>query len=208
MVQARKRLAVFASGSGSNFAAIAEAAQSADAPYEAALLICDKPNAFVLERAGRMGVPAAVFRPKTYASREAYEADVVRTLREHDIDFIALAGYMRLITSTLLDAYENRILNIHPSLLPAFPGLRAVEQALEYGAKVAGVTVHFVDSGMDTGPIIAQEAVPVLSDDTADTLAERIHAIEHRLYPAVIRAYAEGRVQLNGRQVSIEGELR
>ena len=208
---AKKKVAVFASGSGSNFEAIVKAAEAdPNCPYEAALLICDKPSAFALERAKRHNVPAKVFRPKAYESREAYEEDIVRELRERSIDFIVLAGYMRLITSVLLSAYENRILNIHPSLLPAFPGLHAVEQALEYGAKVAGVTVHLVDGGMDTGPIIAQEAIPVLTDDTPKTLYPRIQQIEHRLYPAVVKAFAEGRIlaETNGRKVKVEGILR
>lgn len=205
---ARKRAAVFASGSGSNFEAIAKAcAEDRACPCDIALLVCDKPGASALERAKRLGIEAAVFRPKAYVSREAYEADVVRELQARGIDFIILAGYMRLITSTLLSAYENRILNIHPSLLPAFPGLHAVEQALEYGAKIAGVTVHLVDGGMDTGPIIAQEAIPVLAGDTAETLYSRIQEIEHRLYPAVVKAFASGRIRLgdDGRRVAIEG---
>ena len=205
----RKRIAVFASGSGSNFEAVATAAAGdADSPYEVALLVCDKPGARAIERAERLGVPVLAVRPKQYDSREAYEADVVRELRERGIDFVVLAGYMRLITATLLDAFPNRILNIHPSLLPAFPGLHAVEQALAYGAKVAGVTVHYVDGGMDSGAIIAQEAIPVRSDDTPETLFPRVQAIEHRLYPAVVRAFAENRVRLDGRRVTIEGGLR
>ncbi|HZG88305.1 phosphoribosylglycinamide formyltransferase [Paenibacillus sp.] len=205
---AKKRVAVFASGSGSNFEAVVSASvRDAASPYEVALLVCDKPGAGAIERAERLGVPVYAVRPKSYASREAYEADVVRELRERGIDFIVLAGYMRLVTSVLLDAFENRILNIHPSLLPAFPGLHAVEQALAYGAKVAGVTVHFVDGGMDSGAIIAQEALAVLPDDTADTLYPRVQVIEHRLYPAVVRAFAEDRVRLDGRRVVVEGGL-
>lgn len=205
---ARKQVAVFASGSGSNFEAVVAASLADSAsPYEVALLVCDKPGAYAVERAGRLGVPVFAVRPKDYGSREAYEAAVVGELQERGIDVIVLAGYMRLITPVLLDAYENRILNIHPSLLPAFPGLHAVEQALEYGAKVAGVTVHFVDGGMDTGPIIAQETLPVLPDDTAETLYPRVQAIEHRLYPAVVRAVTEDRVRLAGRRVMVAGGL-
>jgi len=205
---ARKpNIAVFASGSGSNFERIAAAAAGGAASYEVALLVCDKPNAQAIARAERLGVPVFAARPKDYASREAYEADVVAKLREFGVDFVVLAGYMRLITDTLLSAYDNRILNVHPSLLPAFPGLHAVEQAIEYGAKAAGVTVHFVDGGMDSGPIIAQEAIPVRDDDTAETLYPRIQEIEHRLYPAVVSAFAEGRVRLEGRRVTIEGGL-
>lgn len=208
MAAARKQVAIFASGSGSNFEAVVSAsAGDAASPYEVALLVCDKPGALAVERAGRLGVPVLEVRPKSYASREAYESDVVRELTARGIDFIVLAGYMRLITSVLLSAYENRILNVHPSLLPAFPGLRAVEQALDYGAKLAGVTVHYVDGGMDSGAIIAQDCVPVLPDDTAETLYPRIQELEHRLYPAIVRAFAEDRVQLDGRRVTVVGGL-
>jgi len=205
---ARKQVAVFASGSGSNFEAVVSAvAGDAASPYEVSLLVCDKPGAAAIARAERLGVPVYAVRPKSYPSREAYEADLVRELRARGIDFVVLAGYMRLVTATLLDAYPNRILNIHPSLLPAFPGLHAVEQALEYGAKVAGVTVHFVDDGMDSGAIIAQEAIAVRDDDTAETLFPRVQVVEHRLYPAVVRAFAEDRVHLDGRRVTVEGGL-
>ncbi|MCI3922823.1 phosphoribosylglycinamide formyltransferase [Paenibacillus sp. TRM 82003] len=208
---ARKQVAVFASGSGSNFEAVAHQAANgaggAASSYEVALLVCDKPGAYAMERAARLGIPVLAVRPKDYPSREAYEADVVRELRARDIDFVVLAGYMRLITSTLLEAFENRILNIHPSLLPAFPGLRAVEQALAYGAKVVGVTVHYVDGGMDSGAIIAQEALPVEPGDTAETLYPRVQQVEHRLYPAVVRAFAEDRIRLDGRSVTFEGGL-
>lgn len=204
---ARKRIAVFASGSGSNFESVAAAAVDPAAPYEVALLVCDKPGAGALARAERLGVPALVVRPKEYASREAYETFLVGELRAAGIDFVVLAGYMRLVTAVLLGAFPNRILNIHPSLLPAFPGLHAVEQALEYGAKAAGVTVHFVDAGMDSGAVIAQEAIAVRDDDTAETLYPRIQAVEHRLYPAVVRAFAEGRIRLDGRRVSVDGGL-
>jgi phosphoribosylglycinamide formyltransferase-1 len=208
MAMARKQVAIFASGSGSNFEAVVSAsAGDAASPYEAALLVCDKPGALAVARAERLGVPVLQVRPKEYDSREAYEADVVRELVTRGIDFVVLAGYMRLITPTLLTAYENRILNVHPSLLPAFPGLRAVEQAVAYGAKVAGITVHYVDGGMDSGAIIVQESISVLPGDTAETLYPRIRRIEHRLYPAVVRAFAEGRVHLDGRRVTIEGGL-
>lgn len=204
----RRRIAVFASGSGSNFEAVAAHAAAADSPYEIALLVCDKPRAGAIARAERLGVPVYAVRPKDFASREEYEADIIRELRRCGVEFIVLAGYMRLVTSVLLNAYPDRILNIHPSLLPAFPGLDAIGQAIAYGAKVTGVTVHFVDAGLDSGPIIAQEAVAVLDGDTAETLASRIHAAEHRLYPAVVRAFAEGRIRLSGRHVAVEGGLQ
>jgi phosphoribosylglycinamide formyltransferase-1 len=199
-VQSSKRIAIFASGSGSNFEAIVKASIADNTAYQVVGLVCDKPDAYVLQRAARLGIPAHVVRPKQYLNREAYEHELVRHLAAWDIDFIVLAGYMRLITPVLLTAYDNRILNVHPSLLPAFPGIHAVEQALAYGAKVVGVTVHLVDGGMDSGPIVAQEAIVVHAEDTAQTLLTRIQAVEHRMYPEAVRAYAEGRVRLEGRR--------
>lgn len=198
------RVAVFASGSGSNFQAIVEAVQRDRLDIEIALLVCDKPGARVVERAEAAGVAAFTFRPKEYASREAYEAEIVRVLEEQAIDLVVLAGYMRLVTKTLLDPYEGRIINIHPSLLPAFPGMDGIGDAYRYGVKVTGVTVHFVDDGVDTGPIIAQEPVLVDPHDTLETLAGKIHATEHELYPRVIRWISEGRVRLDGRRVVLD----
>ena len=190
------RVAVFASGSGSNFQALLDAVQ-ADPQFgaEIALLICDKPGAYVLERAAAAGVKALVFTPKSYASRGDYEAAVVEQLRAEGIDWIALAGYMRLVTSVLLEAYGGRILNIHPALLPSFPGQHSVQQALDYGVRITGVTVHLVDDGMDTGPILAQRAVEVRDDDTVESLSQRIHAVEHELYPATLRAMIAGELK-------------
>lgn len=197
------RIAVFASGSGSNFQAIVDAVQSGKLDVEVGLLVCDKPGAKVVERAAAAGVDTFAFRPKEYNSKEAYEADIVERLKEKEIDLVVLAGYMRIITDTLLKPYEGRIVNIHPSLLPSFPGLDAIGQALAHGVKVTGVTVHFVDGGMDTGPIIAQRSVEVAGGDDADSLASKIHPIEHELYPHVIRAIREGRVAVSedGRRV-------
>ncbi|MDG0872365.1 phosphoribosylglycinamide formyltransferase [Paenibacillus thiaminolyticus] len=186
------RIAVFASGSGSNFQALAEASRAGQLGGEVALLVCDKPGARVLERAREAGVPAAVFEPKRYESRGHYERDVLGTLSRHGVQWIALAGYMRLVTPVLLEAYEGRILNIHPSLLPSFPGLHAVRQALDYGVKVTGVTVHLVDAGMDTGPIVAQEAVAIGEDDTLESLLAKIQEVEHRIYPQVVRSLLAG----------------
>jgi phosphoribosylglycinamide formyltransferase-1 len=195
-----QRIAIFASGSGSNFEALAESAQELKkqgvSPYEIVLLVCDQPSAYVLTRAERRGIPALLLRPRDYASREAYEEQIAHHLRAYKIDLIVLAGYMRLITQVLLNVYGNRILNIHPSLLPAFPGLRAVEQAYHHGVKVIGVTVHLVDEQMDHGPILAQEAISVHPTDTIETLYTRIHAVEHRLYPEVVRIFAEGQSKL------------
>lgn len=203
MASSPLRIAVFASGSGSNFQALAEAIADGGIPAELALLVCDKPEAGVVRRAEALGVPTLQFRPKEYASREAYEREIVERLVSEDVGLIVLAGYMRLITDVLVKPYYGRMINIHPALLPAFPGVRAVRQALEYGVKLAGATVHYVDGGMDSGPIIAQRAVEVADDDTEETLTERIHAVEHELLPRVVRWIAEGRVTLDGRKVSI-----
>lgn len=204
-IQPRKfRIAIFASGSGSNFQAIVDAVKRRELDVEVALLVCDKPQAKVVQRAYAAGVAAFTFRPKEYASREAYEAEIVRVLEEHEIDLVVLAGYMRLITSVLLEPFEGRIINIHPSLLPSFPGVDGIGDAYRYGVRVTGVTVHFVDDGMDTGPIIAQEPVKIEPDDTLETLAAKIHAVEHKLYPEVIRQISEGRVRLAGRRVVFE----
>lgn len=200
------RIAVFASGDGSNFQAIADRAAAGALGAEVALLVSDKPKANVVERARAAGVETYVFRPKEYPSREAYEADIVRELQTRGIDLVVLAGYMRLLTPCLLTPYTGRIINVHPSLLPAFPGLDALGQALAHGVKVTGVTVHYVDGGMDTGPIIAQRAITVGEEDTAATLAERVHAVEHDLYSEAVRAIAEGRVRLEGRRVIVAAD--
>jgi phosphoribosylglycinamide formyltransferase-1 len=200
------RIAVFASGSGSNFQALAEAIRRDGIPAAIDLVICDKPSAYVLERAKSFGIDTFVFRPKDYPSREAYEAKILEELNRRGIDLIVLAGYMRLVTSVLVEPYYGRMINIHPALLPAFPGTNGIRQALDYGVKITGVTVHFVDGGMDTGPIIAQQAVEVEPGDTEETLAARVHAAEHQLLPRVVRWIAEGRVRLDGRHVTVRDE--
>ncbi|MFU1796782.1 phosphoribosylglycinamide formyltransferase [Paenibacillus azoreducens] len=198
------RIAVFASGEGSNFQALAERANAGElGGAEIALLVCDKPSAPVVQRAERLGVQAHLFKPKDYNSREAYEREIVHKLEEQRVDLVVLAGYMRLLTPVIVDKYRGRLINIHPSLLPAFPGKDAIGQALAYGVKVSGVTVHFVDEGMDTGPIIAQKALPIVSGETVDSLAQAIHAIERELYPQVVSWFAKGLVQLDGRQVTV-----
>lgn len=180
-----RRAAVFASGTGSNFEAIMK--EKAHLGCDIVLLVCDKPGAAVLEKAEKFGVPTYVFDPKQYSSKEAYEAELVKELQKLDISWVFLAGYMRIIGPTLLTPFEGRIVNIHPSLLPAFPGKDAIGDAFRAGVKVTGVTIHFIDEGVDTGPIIAQESVPVLPEDTQETLRQRIQAVEHQLYPRVIK---------------------
>ncbi|AIQ39209.1 phosphoribosylglycinamide formyltransferase [Paenibacillus sp. FSL R5-0912] len=198
------RIAVFASGQGSNFAALVQAQQEGKlGGGSIELLVSDKPEAPVAQRAEEAGIPALLLRPKDFAGRELYEAAIVAELQRRDIGLIVLAGYMRLISPVLLEPYAGRIINIHPSLLPAFTGKDAIGQALDYGVKLTGVTVHFVDGGMDTGPVIAQHSVEVKPGDTADSLAERIHQVEYGLYPEVVAALAAGRVDLNGRITTI-----
>ncbi|WP_172373220.1 phosphoribosylglycinamide formyltransferase [Sporosarcina jiandibaonis] len=177
----KTKIAVFASGSGSNFAAIEEACRNGELNAEIALVVTNKPEAYVVERAEMAGIPVAAFRPKDYESREFYEAAILESLQEAGAEWLVLAGYMRLVGHTLLAAYPSRIVNIHPSLLPSFPGKDAIGQAIEHGVKVTGVTVHLVDEGMDTGPILAQCAVDVVDGD-AEKTAEAIHAVEHFLY--------------------------
>lgn len=178
--------AVFASGSGSNFQSIVDAVSRNEIPGKCRLLICDKPEAKVLKRAEQAGIPAIVFDPKKFESKADYEQAILEKLKEYQIQFIALAGYMRLVGSVLLDAYDRKIVNVHPSLLPAFPGLDAVGQAIKAGVKVTGVTIHYVDSGMDTGPIIAQQAVEISEGDSREELMRKIHAAEHGLYPRTL----------------------
>ncbi|MFC6332713.1 phosphoribosylglycinamide formyltransferase [Paenibacillus septentrionalis] len=198
------RIAVFASGNGSNFQAIADAVQAGKLDVSIELLVCDKPQAPVVARAERAGVEAFVFKPKDYASREAYEQEILQKLRDKQVDLVVLAGYMRIITSVLVEPYEGKMINIHPSMLPSFPGVNAIGQALQYGVKVTGVTVHFVDGGLDSGPIIAQRAVDILPGDTEESVAARIHAVEQELYPQVIEWIAAGKVSIEGRHVVID----
>ncbi|MBL1230361.1 phosphoribosylglycinamide formyltransferase [Enterococcus sp. BWB1-3] len=181
------RIAVFASGSGSNFQAIAESVQAGKIDGEIVLLFSDQKDAKVLERAEKLGIPSASFSPKDFSSKGIYEAELLHLLEEKEVELIVLAGYMRLIGPVLLEAYPEKIINIHPSLLPLFPGLHGIRDAFEAKAEETGVTIHFIDKGIDTGPVIVQEKVAIHSDDTLEGLEEKIHKVEHRLYPIVIQ---------------------
>ena len=187
-----KKIAVFASGSGSNFQALYEAVESGLLHVDLSLLVCDRPGAYVEERARMAGVRVLSLRPKDFLNKALYEKEILKQLLALDIEFIILAGYMRLIGQTLLEQYEGRIVNIHPSLLPDFPGKDAIGQAYAAGVKVSGVTVHFVDAGMDTGEVIAQQKVPILPEDTRETLQAKIQRVEHQLYPAVVEQLLNG----------------
>jgi phosphoribosylglycinamide formyltransferase-1 len=203
MPDASLRLAVLASGRGSNLQAIIDAIEQKRLQAVLAVVISNKAEAPALERARKHGVPAVFLDPKATPGREAYDAVILEHLRKHDVGLVALAGYMKIVTRVLIDAYAHRIMNIHPSLLPAFPGLAAQQQALDWGAKVSGCTVHFVEEGVDTGPIIQQAAVPVLEGDQAESLEARILEQEHRIYPEAIQLFAEGRLAIEGRRVRI-----
>ncbi len=202
----RLRIGVLASGRGSNLQAIIEAVERSALPAELAVVVSDRETARALDRARAHAVPAVCLNPKDYPDRDACDRAVLGALEAHRVDLVCLAGFMRLLGARFVRALSGRVMNIHPSLLPAFPGLGAQRQALEHGVRVTGATVHFVDEGVDTGPIILQEAVPVLPGDTEDTLSARILDAEHRLYPEAICLYAAGRLRIVGRRVVIEGE--
>jgi phosphoribosylglycinamide formyltransferase-1 len=195
------RVGVLASGRGSNLQAILEASRAPDFPARVVVVVSDRERAVALERAAAAGVPAVFLDPKAHGDREAYDAALLACLASHRAELVCLAGFMRILGGAFVRELRGRLVNIHPSLLPAFPGLHAQRQALDHGVRIAGVTVHFVDEGVDTGPIIAQAAVPVRDDDTEESLSERILVEEHRLYPDVIRRFAEGRLALEGRRV-------
>lgn len=205
------RVAIFASGNGSNFAHLVEHFRG-QAKVDIVLLICDRAGAYVLERAEALQIPSICIRPKEFANKSEYELAIIQQLEAYEVDWIVLAGYMRLVGPTLLHRYSHRIINLHPALLPAFPGKDAIEQAYSYGVKVTGVTVHFVDEGMDTGPIILQEAVPIVEGESLEALSEKIHEVEHRLLPKAVELLATSEVQCQGRRVhlnsskTIEGE--
>lgn len=195
------RLGVLASGRGSNLQAIMDAAAAGKINAEVAVVISDHSDAYALERARQRGIPAEFVDSKSFGSKEEYEEVIVELLKRHGVELVCLAGYMLVVGAVMLNAFPNRILNIHPALLPAFQGLHGQEQAWRHGVKFSGCTVHFVDEGVDTGPIIIQAVVPVLDDDTADTLAARILEQEHVIYPEAIQRFAEGRLKIVGRKV-------
>lgn len=197
---ARKRVVVLISGGGSNMLALAKAASEPDFPAEIVAVISDRADAGGLAKAAVLGIPTFSFVRKDYDSKEAHEAAILTTLERLSPDIICLAGYMRLLSATFINAYEGRIINIHPSLLPLFPGLHTHQRAIDAGMNEAGCTVHFVTEGMDEGPVILQAKVPVLAGDTAETLAARVLTVEHRTYPAALRLIAEGKVWMEGGQ--------
>jgi phosphoribosylglycinamide formyltransferase-1 len=199
------RIGVLGSGSGSNCEAILKACASGRIPGQVVIVLSDVPDALILERARWHGVKAQFIGPSQLKTKlePELEEQAVRMLLDEGVRFVALAGFMRLVKSAMLHAFRDRLINVHPSLLPAFPGLRAWEQALTHGAKVTGCTVHFVDESVDGGPIIMQQAVPVLPNDTPGALLQRIQLVEHQIYPEAIRLFAQGKLEIEGRKVKI-----
>lgn len=200
-------LGVLVSGNGSNLQAILDAIESGQLDADCRLVVSNRPSAYALVRAQKADVKSIVLDHKSYASRETFDAALVASLREAGVEWIALAGFMRVLTPVFLEAFAHKIVNIHPSLLPAFPGVAAQAQAFAYGVKVTGCTAHFVDGGVDTGPIIAQSAVPVLESDTLETLQERILVQEHKIFVEALQAIAQGKVRypLDGRRAASTG---
>ncbi len=212
----KKVLGILVSGRGSNLQAFIDAINSDRLVAKIGVVIADNPEANALRRVAGLNIPTAVVERKKYATKQAFEAAIIEQLDLHHVELVLLAGFMRILSPQFINRFPTRIMNIHPALLPAFPGLDAQQQALDYGVKVSGATVHFVDEGMDSGPIVLQEAVPVEEDDNVASLSERILHLEHRLYVRAVRLYCEDRIHIAGRAVKIlpprqkpkeEGEL-
>jgi len=198
-----------ASGRGSNLQAIIDAIEARQVQAKIVAVISNKKDAVALERARKHGLKDLFVDPKPFAgrpdSREAYDRAILEILQQHEVELVLLAGYMKIVTAVLVNAYADRMMNIHPSLLPSFPGLDVQKKAIDWGCKLAGCTVHFVTEGVDEGPIIVQAAVPILDDDTAETLAARILVQEHKIYPRAVELFAEGRLRVDGRRVVVVG---
>jgi len=196
------KLGVLVSGRGSNLQAIIDNIEKGALSVEIAVVISDQPDAYALERARKHNIPAVHVSAKGYkGKRDAYDTLLVQELQKRSVDLVCLAGFMRIITPALIKAFPNRIMNIHPAILPAFPGLHVQKKALEHGVKFSGCTVHFVDEGMDTGPIVVQAVVPILDNDTEDGVSERILKQEHKIYSRAIQLFAEGKLRIEGRRV-------
>lgn len=200
----RLKVGVLVSGSGTNLQSIIDAVEAGRINASLAVVVSSRPGAYALERARRHGIETVVITKEEFPDREAYDAELERVLRERGVGLVVLAGFMRLLSSSFIRAFPMRIMNIHPSLLPAFPGLDVQKKAVEHGVRFSGCTVHFADEGLDSGPIIIQAVVPVMQGDTAETLSRRILAEEHRIYPEAVRLFAEGRLSVEGRRVVIK----
>lgn len=196
-------IAVLCSGSGTNLQAIIDGVKSGYIPAKIALVVSDNKDAPALERAKKAGIETLVLDKKNFKTREDFDKEIVKNLKKKDVELVVLAGFMRLISPYFISEYKNRIMNIHPALLPSFKGVHGIKDALDYGAKVTGPTVHFVDEELDSGPIILQEVVEIMGDDTEDTLLERVHKAEHKIYPEAIKLFAEGKLKIEGRRVVV-----
>jgi phosphoribosylglycinamide formyltransferase 1 len=204
-MQRQVPLGVLISGSGTNLQAIIDAIEAQELDAKIQVVLSNRADAYGLVRAKKHGIPVEVLDHKRFPSREAFDQAVVNILRDRQVELVVLAGFMRLLSPVLVHAYSNRIMNIHPALLPAFPGLHVQKKAVEHGVRFSGCTVHFVNEACDEGPIIIQAVVPVFPDDTEETLARRILEQEHRIYPRAIQLYSEGRLRIEGRRVFVDG---
>ena len=198
------KLGVLISGSGSNLQSIIDNIEKGSLKAVIKIVISNKPDAFGITRAKKHGIPFVVLKNGDFKSKEDFDSELIKILKDNSVDLIVLAGFMRIISPAFLKAFEQKIMNIHPALLPSFPGLHGQRQAFDYGVKFSGCTVHFVDEGVDTGPIIIQSVVPVLDDDTEETLAARILKEEHKIYPQAIQFFANGKIEIIGRKVRIK----
>jgi len=200
------KIAVLASGNGTNFQALIDRVKDGYIPAEIALLVSDNKGAYAIERAQSAGIEVFILDPKGYKSREEYDKEIIKALEAKGIGLIVLAGFMRLISPHFCRVYKNKILNIHPALLPSFKGTHGVKDALVYGAKVTGPTVHFVDEELDHGAIVLQETVAITGDDTEETLHKKVHQKEYEIYPKAVKLFVEGKLKINGRKVRIKDE--
>ncbi len=198
------KIAVFCSGNGSNFQAIVDSVKRGEIKAKIGLMVCDNPEAFALERAKGEGIKSLLVERKNFKTKDELEAEIIKNLEKENIELICLAGFMRLVSPQFVQKYRNKILNIHPALLPSFKGTSGIKDALDYGVKVTGVTVHFVDEKLDHGQIILQQALEIEDGDTEEFLASRIHLIEHQLYPQAIKFFVEGQLNLEGRRVKLK----
>jgi len=200
------KLGILISGNGSNLQSIIDHIEKGSLKATIKIVISNNPDAYGLTRAKKHGIPVVVLKNGDFINKEDFDLELINILKNNSVDLVILAGFMRVLTPTFLKAFPQKIMNIHPALLPSFPGIHGQKQALEYGVKLSGCTVHFVDEGVDTGPIIIQSAVPVHNDDTEETLAARILKEEHRIYPQAIQFFAEGKIEIKGRKVHIKTE--
>ena len=198
------QLGVLISGSGSNLQSIIDHIEKGSLNAVIKIVISNKPDAFGITRAKKHGIPVAVVKNENFKDKKDYDLELVKILKDNDVDLVILAGFMRIMTPAFLRAFPGKVINIHPALLPSFPGTHGQKQAFDYGVKFSGCTVHLVDEGVDTGPIIIQSVVPVLDDDTEETLAARILKEEHKIYPQAIKYFSEGKIEIKGRKVHIK----